>query len=327
MAVPFTFPVIFRFPRHIKQVLTTGLSTGTFLTSKFLPNKVIVMKKTTVKDHGFEGILLPATGRKDKIVIVISGSNGGMRLTKQCADFYNKNGIPALAIALFATKETREFLDRVPIEYVYNAIQWLKTQGYEKIGIDGMSKGSEMALVAASLFDDISCVVARVPSYFVSEGLVGHKMNKRPSGTSCWSYKGEGLPFAPYRNRIFDTVKMLLDEKELHFITFNKDKIVTPESLIHLERIAAPILMLSSKNDTIWPSYENSVYMENKLEEIDFPYMHKHVAYENMSHMLMTKVPFIYRLAFKSERTHAKACKDDRESMKKELLNWICNVW
>ena len=44
------------------------------------------MIKTTVKENGFEGILLPGDGRKSKVVIVMSGSNGGMNLTKQCAE-------------------------------------------------------------------------------------------------------------------------------------------------------------------------------------------------------------------------------------------------
>ena len=44
-----------------------------------------------------------------------------------------------------------------------------------------MSKGSEMVLVAASMFSDVSCIIVRVPSYFVSEGLIGNGKNKAPS--------------------------------------------------------------------------------------------------------------------------------------------------
>ena len=285
------------------------------------------MIKTNVKQNGFEGILLPGNGSKEKVIIVMSGSNGGMNLTKQCAEFYSRNGIPALALALFATKGTTPFLDRVPVEYVENAIKWLHEQGYQKIGVDGMSKGSEMALVAASMFSDISCVIARVPSHFVSEGLTGRKKDKGPSGTSCWSYRNQELPFAPYKTRTFDIKKMFKEEKEMHIITFNRDKEVTPESLIAIEKIKAPILFLSSRNDTVWPSYESAVYMENKLNEINFPYEHKHVAYENMSHALLTKLPLIYKLAFKAERENAQGCKRDRESLKKELLDWVNQVW
>ena len=147
----------------------------------------------TVKQDGFEGELFVGDGRRDIVMIVMSGSNGGMKLTRTEALFYNENGIPALALALFKTKQTGEFLDRVPVEYVEKAIHWLRNQGYQKIGIDGTSKGSEMALLAASMFPDISCVIARVPSYFVSEGLSGKGKSKGPSGTSCWSYKGPSI--------------------------------------------------------------------------------------------------------------------------------------
>ena len=100
-----------------------------------------------VRTEGLEGILYPGNGRKDKILIVMSGSNGGMKLTRQAAEFYHANGIPALALALFKTKQTQQDLSRVPVEYVENAIAWLKQQGYDRIGVDGMSKGSEMALI------------------------------------------------------------------------------------------------------------------------------------------------------------------------------------
>ena len=177
------------------------------------------------------------------------------------------------------------------------------------------------------MFSDLSCVIVRVPSHFVSEGLKGHKKDKGPSGTSCWSYKGEELPYAPYKARKFNILKMFMEEKEMHIITFNREKDITSQSMIAIENIKAPVLMLSSKNDTVWPSYESSVYMEKKFTEINYLYPHKHVAYESMSHALLTELPFIYKLAFKAERNNPKGCKKDREKMKKELLDWVNKVW
>lgn len=285
------------------------------------------MLTTSVKRNGFEGILFPRDGRKDKVLIVMSGSDGGMKLSRQEAEFYHRNGLPALALGLFKTKETPKELSHVPVEYVEAAIKWLKQQGYQKIGIDGTSKGSEMALIAASIFPDLSCVIVRVPSHFVSEGLSGSGKNKAPSGTSCWSYQGKDLPYAPYRSRSFNILQMFLREKEMHIITFNRDKDVTPETLIPIERIQAPVLMLSSTHDEVWPSFESASYMESRLTEIGFPYPHKHVAYENMSHAVVTTIPWIYKMAFKSERQNPKACADDRKALKKELLDWVNRVW
>ena len=276
----------------------------------------------TVRQNGFEGELYTGDGTKDKVMIVMSGSNGGMGITRKEALFYHKNGIPSLALALFKTKQTGKFLDRVPVEYVENAIKWLKEQGYQRIGIDGMSKGSEMALLSASMFSELSCVIARVPSYFVSEGLSGKGKSKGPSGTSCWSYKGKEIPYAPYNQRAFDMLKMFREERELHIIRFNRDKNVTPETIIPVEKIKAPILLLSSKHDEVWPSYEASLYIEKRLQEQGFVYPVKHIAYEHMSHAMMTRIPWWIKLVFKTERQYPKECKIERSNMAEELIGW-----
>ena len=113
----------------------------------------------------------------------------------------------------------------------------------------------------------------------------------------------------------------------MHIITFNRDKDITPETIIPIENIQAPILMLSSRHDEVWPSYESATLMEKKLTEISFPYPHKHVAYEHMSHALLTRLPWIYKMAFKSERQHPEECRRDREALAKELLDWVEKVW
>ena len=157
----------------------------------------------TISEQGFEGHFYDA-GERDKAVITFSGSEGGSSASDTMAWYYQQHGISALGVTLFSGKETGKNLDRVPLEYVENAIAWLKEQGFEKIAVDGISKGSEYTLLAASRFDDISCVIARVPSWFVSEGMIGRS---GPSGTSCWSYQGEELSYTPYIIRDFDVFK------------------------------------------------------------------------------------------------------------------------
>lgn len=285
------------------------------------------MIKTTVRSNGFEGILYPGNGSKEKVIIVMSGSNGGMTLTANEAIFYHNHGVPALALALFKTRQTPKNLDRIPVEFVERAVKWLKEQGYRKIGIDGTSKGSEMALVSASFFSDISCVIARVPSYFVSEGLSTHVVKKGPSGTSCWSFRGKQLHYAPYNARNFNIPAMLIKEKELHIITFNRDKNITPNTLIRVERIKAPILFVSSKRDEVWDSYESALIMDTKLTNIGFPYPHKHIAFDYLSHAMLTNLPSIYKLAFKTERQNPKKCLSEREKLGNYLLEWVNETW
>lgn len=132
---------------------------------------------TTVEKDGFEGILFGGDRTKQKVVIVMSGSNGGMSLTEKEAQFYHQHGIPALALALFKTKQTQKDLDRVPVEYVERAIAWLKKCGYQRIAIDGTSKGSELALLAGSMFPrnnvrDRSCAFLLCKRGTVHERLI-----------------------------------------------------------------------------------------------------------------------------------------------------------
>ncbi len=280
-----------------------------------------------MEKHGFEGILYRGNGSIAKVVIVMSGSNGGLRLTKQEALFYHENGIPALALALFKTRQTQKNLDRVPIEYVERAVKWLKSLGYQKIGIDGLSKGSELALIAGSMFQGITCVMARVPSYFVSEGLRPDGLSKNPSGTSCWSYRGKELPFAPYRSRKFNMPKMLMKEKELHILTFNKGKKVTPEIIIPVEKINGPVLLLSSKHDAVWESYKSAAIMEKRLTDARFRFPHKHIAFPHLSHAMTTQYSPLYKLAFKAERLYPEECMAERKKLRSMLLYWVKRVW
>lgn len=110
-------------------------------------------------------------------------------------------------------------------------------------------------------------------------------------------------------------------------ITFNRDKEVTPESLIPVEKIQAPVLLLSSKHDEVWPSFESACWIEKKLADSGFRYPHKHVEYEHISHDMTTKGSWLWKLGFRSERQHPKECEEDRTALQKELLDWVGRSW
>jgi len=93
-----------------------------------------------------DGVLYPVTGRKDKVVIALSGSEGGLEHAEKLAKYLQDNGIPALALGYFKTKHFFKALDKIELENIEAAIEWLKKLGYEKIGIEGCSKGAEYAL-------------------------------------------------------------------------------------------------------------------------------------------------------------------------------------
>ncbi len=279
----------------------------------------------TISEQGFEGHFYDA-GERDKAVITFSGSEGGSSASDTMAWYYQQHGISALGVTLFAGKETGENLDRVPLEYVENAIAWLKEQGFEKIAVDGISKGSEYALLAASRFDDIRCVVARVPSYFVSEGMIGRS---GPSGTSCWSYRGEELNYTPYKIRDFDVFRQLCTYGEFNILAYNTGKDVADESIIPVENIHGPILLISTEADTVWPSAEQAAYIVSYLQEHDFSYEVKSLTYEHVSHFAipMRSNTWLLKLMFRSERQFPEECAAERMDLSEQAVDFIQNHW
>ena len=279
----------------------------------------------TIAAQGFEGHYYDA-GEREKVVITFSGSEGGSRASDTMAWYYKQNGVSALGVTLFAGEETGKYLDRVPLEYAENAIAWLKVQGYEKIAVDGISKGSEYALLAASRFPEISCVVARVPSYFVSEGMIGRDA---PSGTSCWSYRGEELCYTPYVVRDFDVIQQLRRYGEFNILSYNTGKNVTEESIIPVENIRGPILLVSTEADTVWPSSQQAGQIVSRLEENGFSYEVKSLTYEHVSHFAipMRRNTWLLKLLFQSERQFPEACAAERADLSQQAVAFIRDNW
>ena len=56
--------------------------------------------------HKADGVLYPVAGRKDKAMIVLSGSEGGLEHAGKLAKDLQDSGIPALALGYFKTKHS-----------------------------------------------------------------------------------------------------------------------------------------------------------------------------------------------------------------------------
>lgn len=233
------------------------------------------------------------------------------------------DGVPALALALFKTKHTGKGVNMVPLERVDSAIKWLKGKGYQKIGMDGTSKGAEYTIAAALAYPEISCVVLKTPSWFYSEGLA----HGQPSGESCWSYRGESLPFTPYKSRKINTLKLILEAKEFNILEVNTGKKIVPESIIPVEKLKVPILMFSTKADTIWPSAESCEKLCETLKSCGYGYPYKHIAFEHMSHMMLEYCGKEIKYFIKSEKADPQACYAERGVMGEETIRWIRDAW
>lgn len=131
-----------------------------------------------VQKDGFTGEFYPAKNRRygRKALIVMGGSDGSFAGTRKLAQKFSSDGMDAMALAYWNEPGLPRELREVPVEFVERAVQLLKKRGVGKIGIYGISKGAELALVAA-----ISPVAW--PS--------------RLSAASAWALKSTGRPDAP----------------------------------------------------------------------------------------------------------------------------------
>jgi dienelactone hydrolase len=277
-------------------------------------------KGLTVEGQAFEGVFYPST-TKDRAVIVVSGSDGGIAYAKKVAEVLAGNGISSLAVAYWKTDNTPQTLSLIPIETMQSAVDWLTQQGYPQVGIYGFSKGAEYSLTAASLIPQIRFVVAVVPASNVFEGIA--KPNY--SGTSSWTWQGRPLPYVSFGGAPNFSIKKIIADGEFGFRKMYLDALSAygnEENTIKVENINGPVLLLSAKGDSQWPSEQMGDLIYKRLEEKQFPFAYHHQVYDPASHVLMP-VSTMLKFMYKQERQYPRECRQARKDALKLSIEWI----
>jgi len=219
----------------------------------------------------------PPSGEPGNIAIMFLGGSDGGFPNKNVEPFTAK-GYPCFKVGYFGTKNTPDRLELIPLEYFEEAIKMFKSYPEvrdKKIVLYGGSKGGELVLLLASRYKLIEGVIAKVPSSVVFQGIGG------PS--SSWSYKGQPVPYVPYYEP-FDYRKVVNNQwVELYKLSLTQTKAVE-KAAINVENINGPILILTGKEDTVWPSSQMGEMIIKRLKENNFPHWYKHVAYEDAGH-------------------------------------------
>src|SRR5688572_28064185 len=187
------------------------------------PTKIAVTGQAFVAN-----LYLPSCDSKCPVVLLVGGSGG------EIWDYHGENlagrGFAALALAYFSLEKMPGLpheLDQIPLEYFQNALAYVHTDGSldpERIGIAGVSKGGELALLLASVDPRIRAVLAFVPSSVVWQSLPSAAAWDRAADQqprrSSWTYEGQPLPFVPYAaatktDSLADMYRRSLDQREL----------------------------------------------------------------------------------------------------------------
>ncbi|WP_189597007.1 alpha/beta fold hydrolase [Paenibacillus elgii] len=224
-------------------------------------------------------------------VLVLGGSAGGMLWSEQMAALLSANGFAALALAYFDWQGRSGLpnqLAEVPLEVVDRAMSWLQAQpGIDaaRTGVMGLSKGSELALLYASLYPQaIRAVVGYSPASHVFEGI-----SMAPAGRrSSWTYEGRPLPYLPYPGGPKGwTPAELAQLRKLHEQALNTS---TDEELeaarIPVEAMRAPALLITGAHDETWPAAEMAEGVLQRLKKCGYRWEVRHEHFPEAGHLI-----------------------------------------
>ncbi|HVB86554.1 MAG TPA: acyl-CoA thioester hydrolase/BAAT C-terminal domain-containing protein [Candidatus Dormibacteraeota bacterium] len=249
-------------------------------------------------EEGFAGRLFIPLGREPHpVVIVLGGSGGGYDLDK--AAVLARHGFAALSLAYFGLPGLPPWLHRVPLEYFARAMAWLGRQpevDARCIGVLGISRGAELALLLSPTFPEIRAVVAYAPSA-VAWGSGG-----RDKATGeiipCWTRRGEAIPFAPLPLRGFIARSALpvgMLRRPVKFRNLFRAALGNHNAIeraqIPVERTRGPILLISGGDDHVWPASRMAEMICARLRARNFSHSVEHLHYPKAGHEL--RYPFL----------------------------------
>lgn len=229
--------------------------------------------------------VLPNTGRVPGLIL-LGGSEG--QPMKERSALLASSGYAVLNLFYFGHDSLPKHFAEVPLEYLTNAISWL--QAHEqvdpaRIGLIGYSRGAEAALLTATLRSDVKAVVAVAPSSVVwpGPGASGYFH-------SAWSLNGRELPYVPVKfSKGFGaflkeaTGGTQIEHRPL-FEDALKNKQVVELATIHVEKIRGALLLISGKDDRVWPSAPMAEMIVARLRERQPALTVQHFSYQNAGH-------------------------------------------
>ncbi len=230
--------------------------------------------------HGIKGILhLPEQkGNKFPAIVTLGGSLGGIKLAELYADSLCKHGYISLSLAYFNYDSLPTQLEEIPLEYFKKGLDYLLSHpkvDANRIGILGVSKGAEAALLIGSYFPEIPvAVAAHMPSAYVWQGI-----NWDPK--SSWKFNNQPLPFIKYGNGSREDVSQ-------YYINglSSADSTEITKATIPVENINGPVLISAGALDRIWPSALFSKQIINRLQEHNFQFNIVHNFFPKGGHSL-----------------------------------------
>jgi dienelactone hydrolase len=218
----------------------------------------------------FPGAIFAFTpGIRRPTLIVLGGSEGGDEVAREFAPMFARLGYAVLGLPYYdpgydpAHKIAglpRAFVN-VPVDRLQAVHDWLAKRPEvdpTRIGLWGVSKGAEFAMIASTRFDWVKAVVAVVPSDVVWEGW--GDWTAKPATTASFAWDGKPLAFMPYEGMDAEMAKAARGEDMALRHVHDLGRAHHPEryaaARIPVETYRGRLLLIAGEMDQIWPSAE-----------------------------------------------------------------------
>ena len=259
--------------------LTVSQEKGTNETTAIIQRRMFdaEIEREQIDDGRVQGVFCrPAGEASGPGIVVLHGSDPEPLVP--LAGLLASYGYPALALQYFGAPEPLpDRLIEIPIEIVFEAVEWLTAQpiiSRDSVGLWGVSRGGELALLVGAHHDAIGPVAS-----INGSGLVFSPLYQE---VSAWTYDGEPLPFVPFADPLIADSKDLVSAVSASLESLDNERI--DAATIPVERIDGPVLLVSGGDDKLWPSSKLSAIAAERLDAYDRS--HEHAVYDNAGHWI-----------------------------------------
>ncbi|WP_017210345.1 acyl-CoA thioester hydrolase/BAAT C-terminal domain-containing protein [Clostridium beijerinckii] len=191
------------------------------------------------------------------LAVIMSGSRPGLpaNISDDLLNYLKWN-FNLLLLAYYGIGDLPKSLEMVPMEYFTKAINFIKEKHNvpdNKVIIIGQSKGGEAALVLTNYMKS-AITIACVPSSYVFQGLPEDLFRiYEAQPKASWSFNNKELPYIKFN---IDEAAMD-DAKNNNFCRCHEisiEKNFNPDAVINIDAYKGKVLLISSGNDSYWPS-------------------------------------------------------------------------
>ncbi|MFJ9566060.1 acyl-CoA thioester hydrolase/BAAT C-terminal domain-containing protein [Streptomyces fuscichromogenes] len=204
--------------------------------------------------HPWEGVLAAPAHGSDVGLLVLAGSSG--RIERERTRILAQQGIAALSIRWFGGPGQPPGICEISLETFTAAVDFLAARGARRIGILGVSKGAEAAVLTAVYDPRVDVVIALSPTSRVWCNVgPGHDGEQRPYRSS-WSWRGQPLPFVPMDDSWtpIDPGSGPVAIRGWYELSEQSFAHLLPMAEIPVEKARADLLLIAGGDDAMWPS-------------------------------------------------------------------------